>query len=163
PDECNDMHGSPPDCVDSGNPGDPQENRLIGQGDAMVARLVGQITGAAFWTGGNNAIVITFDEGAEGDTSGCCDANPGSGRAAPAARGHGTAAWQGWPQVASPNAGGGDNALDAVSAGAADDIWAVGTQADDSSVFNLTLTEHFDGATWAVVPSPNRGPSTNAL
>jgi hypothetical protein len=82
PDECHDMHGSPPDCVDSGNPGDVQEHRLVGDGDALAESLVTQITGAPFWRKGNNAIVITFDEGVDGDTTGCCDANPGSGRVA---------------------------------------------------------------------------------
>ncbi len=82
PDECHDMHGSPPNCVDSGNPGDAQEHRLISEGDAMAGSLVAQITGAAFWKTGNNAVVITFDVGMDGDTSGCCDANPCSGRVA---------------------------------------------------------------------------------
>ena len=33
-----------------------------------------------FWSQGNNAIVITFDEG--NGTAGCCDAVPGTGRVA---------------------------------------------------------------------------------
>ena len=82
PDECRDMHGSPPDCVDSGNPGDAQEKRLIGDGDTFLGSVVSQITGASFWSKGNNAIVITFDEGADSDTGGCCDADPGSGKVA---------------------------------------------------------------------------------
>jgi hypothetical protein len=82
PDECNDMHGSPPNCVDSGNPGDLQDNRLVTVGDNLVKSIVARITGASFWTQGNNAIVITFDEGADGDTRGCCDANPGTGQVA---------------------------------------------------------------------------------
>jgi hypothetical protein len=75
------------------------------------------------------------------------------------------AACSGWTQVASPNAGTQDNALNAVSAGTATDIWAVGTQAQDTAnpVFNLTLAEHFNGTAWTVVPSPDPGPSTNAL
>jgi hypothetical protein len=36
------------------------------------------ITGASFWSQGNNAIVITFDEG--NGTKGCCDADPGTGK-----------------------------------------------------------------------------------
>jgi hypothetical protein len=82
PDECHDMHGSPPDCVDSGNPGDAQERRLVGDGDALLRTIVDQLTGAQFWNRGNNAIVITFDEGVDGDTGGCCDADPGSGQVA---------------------------------------------------------------------------------
>jgi hypothetical protein len=55
---------------------------LVTFGDGFVNQLVTQITGASFWTKGNNAIVITFDEGADGDTGGCCDANPGTGKVA---------------------------------------------------------------------------------
>jgi len=82
PDQCHDMHGSPPYCIDSGNPGDEQDNLLVSSADTFLARQVSQITAASFWTKGNNAIVITFDEGADGDSSGCCDANPGTGRVA---------------------------------------------------------------------------------
>jgi Phosphoesterase family len=76
-DECNDMHGAPSNCVDSGNPGDLQDNRLVTMGDNFVNTVVTEITGASFWNTGNNAIVVTFDEGV--DTGGCCDANPGTG------------------------------------------------------------------------------------
>ncbi len=82
PDQCHDMHGAPPWCNDSGNPGDPLDNQLVSVGDSFVKQTVDQITGSPFWSTGNNAIVITFDEGADGDTGGCCDANPGTGRIA---------------------------------------------------------------------------------
>ncbi len=82
PDECNDMHGAPSYCLDGGNPGDLQDNQLVSVGDKFVNQVVTQITSASFWSSGNNAIVITFDEGADGDTSGCCDANPGTGKVA---------------------------------------------------------------------------------
>jgi hypothetical protein len=77
----------------------------------------------------------------------------------------GPAACSGWKQVSSPNAGTQDNALNAVSAGTAGDIWAVGTQAQNTATptHNLTLTEHYNGARWSVVSSPNPGTSTNAL
>jgi hypothetical protein len=80
PDECHDMHGDPPYCVDSGNEGDPQNQHLTSVGDAYLGHLVSAITGASFWAKGNNAIIITFDEG--DDSSGCCDANPGAGQVA---------------------------------------------------------------------------------
>jgi len=80
PDLCHDMHGAPPFCNDSGNPGDNLDNHLVSQGDAFVGQVVDQITDSSFWSSGNNAIVVTFDEGADGDTTGCCDANPGSGQ-----------------------------------------------------------------------------------
>jgi len=80
PDECHDMHGDPPYCLDSGNIGDPQNQHLVSVGDAYLGHLVGEITNAPFWATGNNAIVVTFDEG--DDTAGCCDANPGAGQVA---------------------------------------------------------------------------------
>jgi hypothetical protein len=82
PDECGDMHGAPPYCVDSGDPGDVNDNALVGLADKLVARTVDAIEKAPFWSRGNNAIVITFDEGADGDTSGCCGTVPGNGRVA---------------------------------------------------------------------------------
>jgi hypothetical protein len=47
-------------------------------------------------------------------------------------------------------AGGYATFLDAISARASNDIWAVG----GTGVTN-TLIEHWDGATWRIVPSPN--------
>ena len=78
PDHCTDMHGSPPWCADSGNYGDVLDNVLVARGDAYVGKIVRTIMGASFWTRGNNAIVITFDEG--NGHKGCCDANPGTGQ-----------------------------------------------------------------------------------
>src|SRR5215472_11304454 len=63
PDECHDQHGDPPYCIDSGNPGDPQDQRLVAFGDHYLGRLVAEITGARFWAKGNNAIDIVYDEG----------------------------------------------------------------------------------------------------
>jgi hypothetical protein len=80
PDECHDMHGDPPYCLDSGNIFDPQNQHLVAVGDAYVGQLVAEITHASFWHKANNAILITFDEG--DDTKGCCDANPGAGQVA---------------------------------------------------------------------------------
>ncbi|GAA1880269.1 hypothetical protein GCM10009753_04530 [Streptantibioticus ferralitis] len=72
PSECLDMHGDPPYCVDSGTTGgkDPQDQRLVAQGDAQLGQLVAQITGASFWAHGNNAINVVVDEGDDSDTSG---------------------------------------------------------------------------------------------
>ena len=82
PDECTDMHGAPPYCIDSGEPGDDADNALVSIADKFAGKVVAQIMAAPFWSRGNNAIVITFDEGADGDTSGCCGTNPGNGRVA---------------------------------------------------------------------------------
>jgi hypothetical protein len=69
--------------------------------------------------------------------------------------------WDGatWSTVPSPNLGGPseDNYLRGVTALAANDIWSVGPY----NLFNgisyvfYTLTQHWDGAAWSVVPSPN--------
>ncbi len=63
PDECHDMHGAPPWCVDSASTGSVQQSFLIAQGDAFVGSVVNQITSSSIWQTGNNAIIITFDEG----------------------------------------------------------------------------------------------------
>jgi hypothetical protein len=82
PDECTDMHGAPPYCIDSSDPGDDADNALVSMADKFAGKTVAQIMAAPFWSRGNNAIVITFDEGADGDTSGCCGTDPGNGRVA---------------------------------------------------------------------------------
>jgi hypothetical protein len=63
PNECNDMHGAPPWCVDSDNTGTVEQSFLIAQGDKFVGNLVNQITSSSTWQSGDNAIVVTFDEG----------------------------------------------------------------------------------------------------
>jgi len=63
PDECADMHGAPPWCVDSGKSGDVDDTWLVAKGDAFVGTTVNQITSSPAWGSGNNAIVVTFDEG----------------------------------------------------------------------------------------------------
>jgi hypothetical protein len=77
PSECDDMHGDPPYCIDGGNPGDPQDQRLVANGDQYLGQLVSNITNASFWSKGNNAIAVVFDEG--DDNNGCCDANAPNG------------------------------------------------------------------------------------
>ena len=62
-DECNDMHGAPPWCVDSGKIGDVDDTWLVAQGDRFVGQTVNMITSSSMWMTGNNAIVVTFDEG----------------------------------------------------------------------------------------------------
>jgi hypothetical protein len=73
--------------------------------------------------------------------------------------------WDGmnWKSVATPNVGEGTNKLNAVLALAPNDVWAVGFStpvAPPEQAATLTLIEHFDGASWAVVPSPNVGPNS---
>lgn len=62
-DECHDMHGAPPWCVDSGKSGDVNDTWLVAQGDAFVGQTVNMITSSSVWANSNVAIVVTFDEG----------------------------------------------------------------------------------------------------
>lgn len=68
--------------------------------------------------------------------------------------------WDGnrWNVVASPNPAGNTfvvlNGIDAISA---NDIWAVGHTGDPSSIPLQTLTEHWDGTSWSIIPSPSPG------
>jgi hypothetical protein len=65
PDECDDMHGAPPWCLDSNEPGTVEDNYLVARGDAFVRQTVEAITASSVWAHGTNAIVVTFDEGEE--------------------------------------------------------------------------------------------------
>ena len=55
--------------------------------------------------------------------------------------------------VPDPNAGSGENELRGVAAVSANDVWAVGSYDNNNS----SLTMHWDGTQWSVVPSPNPG------
>ena len=73
--------------------------------------------------------------------------------------------WNGtsWVVVPSPSpAGSNGSVFGAVKALSANDIWAVGEYLNSSNV-DLTLTEHWNGTSWSIVPSPNMGTSTNLL
>jgi phospholipase C len=78
PDQCNDMHGRGAPASDPCS--FANEQLLIGAGDAFLSSTVSAITNSNSWTG-NSVIFITWDESdfPFGDTSGCCDANPGGG------------------------------------------------------------------------------------
>ncbi|MGA7730231.1 MAG: S-layer homology domain-containing protein [Chloroflexia bacterium] len=65
--------------------------------------------------------------------------------------------WNGtsWSIIPSPNGGFLDtNYLNDISGTGSNDIWAVGSFLYDGAVYQ-TLTLHWDGTTWSVVPSPN--------
>jgi len=84
PDQCHDMHGR------GATPADPcdysQIQPLITTGDSFLLSTVNAIMSSKAWTG-NSVILITWDESdytgtgpdGFGDTSGCCNANPGGG------------------------------------------------------------------------------------
>lgn len=69
----------------------------------------------------------------------------------------------GWTLVASPNASAGNNVLLGVSADSSADVWAVGDYTPSSSSVTATLTEHYNGAAWSVVSSPNASGGSNQL
>jgi len=63
--------------------------------------------------------------------------------------------WNGatWSIVPSPNVVGSSSVLTALSVVSANDIWAVG-YSTDSNFVNRSLTMHWNGAAWSIVPSP---------
>ena len=84
PDQCHDMHGrgGSGDACDFSN-----EQGIISLGDTFLRGLIDEITSSPAWEG-NSAIFVVWDESdftnsptdfGFGDTSGCCDANPGGG------------------------------------------------------------------------------------
>jgi hypothetical protein len=73
--------------------------------------------------------------------------------------------WDGsaWTIVPSPNGGTRYDALQAIVALGPADVWAVGvTQTSGPVIRNLTLTQHWNGTAWSIVPSPNRPQETDA-
>jgi hypothetical protein len=71
--------------------------------------------------------------------------------------------WDGsqWSVVSTPNPPNTFSQLRAVRAVSTNDVWAVGSSFSNATGFQ-TLTEHWNGTQWSVVPSPNPGaPSTD--
>jgi hypothetical protein len=54
-----------------------------------------------------------------------------------------------WERATTANEGSGTNVLNGISAASPNDIWAVG------HAQNQSLTLHYDGSAWTVIPSPN--------
>jgi hypothetical protein len=69
----------------------------------------------------------------------------------------------GWTVVPSPNPSDEGNYLTALAPVSANDVWAVGTSWYRPNSVPGTLTEHWDGSAWSVVPSPNGTPGYNEL
>lgn len=65
----------------------------------------------------------------------------------------------GWVQVPSPSPGTSATYLNSVAALADDNAWAVGYSLNNNGP-SQTVTMHWDGASWNLVPSPNAGPSS---
>lgn len=68
--------------------------------------------------------------------------------------------WDGssWTVALSVDGNKSHNSLSGVQGFAGGGVWAVGTTYDPVAVSYKTLTEHWDGAAWTIVPSPNPGP-----
>src|SRR5262249_17714086 len=74
--------------------------------------------------------------------------------------------WTGtaWKLFSSPNLSAAiRNDLYAVSAISATDIWAVGSYVDSAGSGEFTLTEHWNGAGWSIVASPNTAQDGSSL
>jgi hypothetical protein len=73
--------------------------------------------------------------------------------------------WDGtsWSQAYMPNPGTLSNDLAAVEALSADNVWAVGRFRDRGSETLRAYIMHWDGTSWAVVPSPDPGNSESTL
>ena len=65
-----------------------------------------------------------------------------------------------WNVIPSPNATEGGSALVSVASISTNDVWAVGysVRVVGGAQTYRTLTEHWNGTTWSVVPSPSPGP-----
>jgi hypothetical protein len=73
--------------------------------------------------------------------------------------------WNGsaWTVVPSPNATAGYNELYGVDAVSPTDVWAVGYHNIATYGSEKTMTLHWDGVRWSIVPSRNLGPNANML
>jgi hypothetical protein len=73
--------------------------------------------------------------------------------------------WNGatWSVVSSPNVGSTANFFNGVAVVGGNDVWAVGAIYPGAATSEQTLTEHWNGTSWSVVPSPNVGTGNNAL
>lgn len=68
-----------------------------------------------------------------------------------------------WVRVPSPSPVGTDYIdFTAITVVSRHDVWAAGDYTDADGTFR-TLTEHYDGRSWVIVPSPNFGPGSNYL
>jgi hypothetical protein len=68
-----------------------------------------------------------------------------------------------WEIVPSPNIGTQANTLFSVATATDNDVWAVGAAYDEQLTAYRTVIEHWNGASWSVVPSPNASNGYNLL
>jgi hypothetical protein len=72
--------------------------------------------------------------------------------------------WNGtsWSVVTSPNPSTNASILFAVTATSTSDVWAVGYGFNSAGTLQNTLTEHWNGTSWSIVPSPNPSGATSS-
>ncbi|HEX9045299.1 MAG TPA: alkaline phosphatase family protein [Candidatus Limnocylindrales bacterium] len=80
PDQCHDMHGIGTEAS-SPCPMPQTDRALVGAADSFLATWVPRILASPGWTD-RSIIFVTWDEGADGDTSGCCGITKGGGHVA---------------------------------------------------------------------------------
>jgi len=73
--------------------------------------------------------------------------------------------WNGtaWTQTPTPNIFRFDEKLNAVSAAAANDVWAVGSQNKISFKHTDPIAAHYDGTSWTIVPTPATTGGTRSI
>jgi len=69
----------------------------------------------------------------------------------------------GWITEKSPNPGGTEDVLTAVSASSATSVWAVGWYIPKGTCTRRTLIEHYDGVSWVKQSSPNAGGNNDLI
>jgi hypothetical protein len=89
---------------------------------------------------------------------------PAASSAAAATGPAGLACTGAWTIVASPNVSSASyNQLNGVATVSAKNAWAVGLSTNTVTSVASTLTEHWNGTRWRIVPSPNAGSAFNLL
>jgi hypothetical protein len=141
---------------------------VLSPGDAWAVGTYADETGGQTlierWNGTAWSVVHSPDPGEGGDFLGAVTAvSPASIWAVGEDNGEGDTLilhWNGtsWQQVTSPSPGSADDYLFGVHAVSANDIWAVGDYTNGPPV-EKSLILHWNGKTWAQVPSPNPGSS----
>src|SRR5713226_9528426 len=87
-----------------------------------------------------------------------------SATAATSTQGHPASSCGIWHVAPGPNVRSFNNNLRAVAAVSSGDIWAVGSTYSNQILSpSSTLTDHWNGTRWSIVPSPNVGSSFNQL
>lgn len=129
----------------------------VGQGGPAVS---GQATLTAQWDGATWQIVPSANGGVGSNSLHAISAvSPDDMWAVGDVDGNSlTLYWDGatWSVVPSPNLEHGATLNDVVAM-AADDVWAVGSSGSPADLDSVNVMLHWDGAAWALVPTPNPG------